>query len=246
MTLAQMLAAIRDALAGLAGDSAGTAVLVLGAVAAITMAILQIIKDVTPLRRIYQRWWMSTWITQQAAGFGALHNNAKANPAKAAMALVELTTGGLADAFYDLSPEDMELQANAAGQIVLDEPSRYPDLLFVLSVGAAWEDLDRVGPGQPKAGSTQEYFEARSRLVRRMARNLQGARLALSNRWKLWMQLAALLLTTLLVEAVVVSSRPSDGVTYVLAIPVGLVGGYLAPVARDLLAALQRLRGGTS
>ena len=74
-----------------------------------------------------------------------------------------------------------------------------------------------------------------------MARNLDGARLALSNRWKLWMQLTALALTVVAVEAVV--WRTYDVGTYVLAIVVGIVGGYIAPVARDLLAALQRLRG---
>ncbi len=244
-SLAQMLASIRDALAGLTDGASGTAILALMAVATVAMAILQIIKEVTPARRLFQRNWMAKWIATQVRAFDALHRKEPtprtANASIAETSLVELATGRLADAFYDLSAEEMMQQANAAGQIVLDEATRYPDLLYVLSEGASGKDLDLVEAGLPATGSTQNYFEARARLTRRMARNLDGARLALSNRWKLWMQLTALALTVVAVEAVV--WRTYDVGTYVLAIVVGIVGGYIAPVARDLLAALQRLRG---
>lgn len=242
-SLAQMLASIRDALAGLTDGASGTAILALMAVATVAMAILQIIKEVTPARRLFQRNWMTKWIATQVRAFDELHRTAPrtANASIAETSLVELATGRLADAFYDLSAEEMMQQANAAGQIVLDEATRYPDLLYVLSEGASAKDLDLVEAGLPASGSTQNYFEARARLTRRMARNLDGARLALSNRWKLWMQITALALTVVAVEAVV--WRTYDVGTYVLAIVVGVVGGYIAPVARDLLAALQRLRG---
>lgn len=248
-SFAETLAGIRNALSGLTDGGAGMAVLALAAVATVAMAILQIVKEVTPARRWFQCRWMQRWMRTQSHAFDTLHTNEtparKANADVAAQSLVELATGRLAEAFYDLTPEDMMQQANAAGQIMLDEANRYLDLLYVLSEGASERDLGLIEAGLPLSGSTQDYFEARARLTRRVVRNLEGARLAMSNRWKLWMQLAALLLTTLAVEAVVVFSTNDTAVRW-LAIPVGLVGGYIAPIARDLVATLQRLRSGAA
>ena len=56
------------------------------------------------------------------------------------------------------------------------------------------------------------------------------------------MQCFSLTLTVLIVELAVAALPDSRFMTFVLALPIGLVGGYLAPIARDLLAALQNLR----
>jgi hypothetical protein len=141
-----------------------------------------------------------------------------------------------------LQIEDLVPQLNLAAQVTLDDPDRYRVLLSVLADGVSDIDLKVVTDGQPASGSTQPYFDGRSRVTRRIQRNLDGVRIALASRWKFWMQVASLSLTTVLVEMAVGATGQRSIGLFVVALPIGLVGGYLAPITRDLLAALQKLR----
>jgi hypothetical protein len=238
----EALTTILDALSDLGKGITWTALGALAAAGTIAMAIIQVVKEISPLREWFQRRWFERWIDSRAANFNRSSQTADADPANAKKEVVELATGGLADALYDLGADEMAVQLNLAAQVTLDTPVRYKALLAVLSEGASLEDLATVMKGQPASGSTQEYFDARARLGRRIQRNLDGVRIALGNRWKLCMQLASLALSTAVIELAVLAKGGADGYAYMLALPIGIVGGYLAPVTRDLLAGLQRLR----
>ena len=56
------------------------------------------------------------------------------------------------------------------------------------------------------------------------------------------MQLTVLVLSTAMLEAAVLSIAGVTFGTVLIALAIGIVGGYLAPVTRDLVAALQTLR----
>jgi hypothetical protein len=248
---------LADAIAGIGNIATWQSVGVISAAGTLAMAVLQLIKDLTPVRRIYQRNWMRKWIAQHARYFNGAFDafNIRkgkvpaASPAKAEFLLIELATGGDEQAFYELAIEQMVAQMNAAVQITLDYPAKYRDLLVVVSDGADISDIATVvnqspeGPGTRRAEPTKQYLEARMRVGHRIQRNLDAVQIALGSRWQFWMQTTAVLLSILVLEAAVLAvSGASSPTALLLAIPVGILGGYLAPVVRDLVAALQTLR----
>ncbi len=254
--MSQDIKAVSDAIK-LIGDATGWQLV--GAVTAagtIAMAILQVVKDLTPLRRSFQRWWISGWIAAHVASFnGARQGKGVERTAlpsvsaeKTQMVLVELATGGDDRAFYELAIEQMVAQMNAAVQITLDYPKQYYDLLAVMSEGAELDDVATVITGSPtgtharKTHLSKDYLEARARVSHRIQRNLDAIQISLGNRWQFCMQLTALALSTLMLEAAVLYVAGTTTGTFLIALLIGIVGGYLAPVTRDLVAALQTLR----
>ncbi len=216
----------------------------------LAMAILQVIKELTPLRRLYQQRWIEGWFDARAAKFAAdvalvSPNMGALDVAKAKRTLIELATGGEANAFYDLSAEQMVAQMNAAAQTALEYPMRYFELLAIVAQGATVEDISRVSAGAARGPQADPgYMEARNRFGSRIQRNLDGLQIALSSRWKLWMQGSAIGLTIVIIEIAIGVQGGAGAGAYATGILVGIAGGYLAPVTRDLVAALQSLRKG--
>jgi hypothetical protein len=237
--------AIQQALEKLADAANWGVVGALVAAGVVSMAILQVIKELTPIRRGFQRWWVRGWIAQRCNAFKAGTQIQKIDPQKAEDDLIDLSTGGDDRAFFELAAEQLIAQMNAAAQAALDTPSRYKDLLAMLSEGVPVEDLEIVIAYVPIAEqpSPQNFLDARNRVANRIQRNLDGMQIALASRWQFWMQGAALAITVVIVElAVMWDPVRRSFATAVLAIPVGIVGGYIAPVAKDLVAALKSLR----
>jgi hypothetical protein len=56
------------------------------------------------------------------------------------------------------------------------------------------------------------------------------------------MQATSIGITTILIEVAVIATTGYRIDTFLIALLVGLLGGYFAPVTRDLVAALQSLR----
>jgi hypothetical protein len=253
--MTEILKNISDGIAGLSG----TALTFAGALAiagTLAMAILQVIKELTPVRRGYQRRWLDRWFETRAEKFTVEAVNAGPNvilrdrlpvdAAKAQLTLVELATGGEINAFYDLTIEQVVAQMNAAAQIALEYPHTYFPLLVVLSQGAEVEDVARVvtraemGIREPDPAA----LDARNRVGHRIQRNLDGIQIALGSRWRLWMQLTSICLTVAFVEVAIIANVKYDLLTLLVGVVLGIVGGYLAPVTRDVVAALQSLRKG--
>jgi|PersoiStandDraft_1058852.scaffolds.fasta_scaffold19366_2 hypothetical protein len=234
------IAAFGNAIQKLASISGWQIVGAITAAGTIAMALLQLVKELTPIRRSYQRYWMRSWIKAHAKDL---------SPSKAEVLLVELSTGGAENAFYELPIEQLVGQMNAAVQITLDYPKKYHDLLFILAEGADPKDINSIISKSPegsrtKTGPSNEYLEARTRVSHRIQRNLDAIQIALGSRWKFWMQIIAITLSTLLIEGAVIAANSGSVQisTMLLALPVAILGGYFAPVTRDLVAALQTLR----
>lgn len=252
-----MIQTVQDAIKVFADSALGFA-LAMALAGTLAMAILQVIKELTPLRRRYQQRWIERWFDARAAKFAAdvalvSPNLGGLDAAKAKRTLVELATGGETNAFYDLTAEQMVAQMNAAAQAALEYPTRYFELLAIVAQGASVEDISRVSAGPARgatsgatggAASDPGFMEARNRVGHRIQRNLDGIQIALSSRWKLWMQGSALGLTVIIIEIAIALHATSGPGDYAIGIIVGIVGGYLAPVTRDLVAALQSLRKG--
>ena len=252
--MTEILKSISGGIEGLSG----TALTYAGALAiagTLAMAILQVIKELTPIRRGYQRRWLKRWFKVRAERFTVEAVNAGPNVihsgrlpvdvAKAQATLVELATGGETNAFYDLAVEQVVAQMNAAAQIALEYPHTHFPLLAVLSQGADVKDVSQV-VARAEAGTRESdpvALDARNRVGHRIQRNLDGIQIALGSRWKLWMQSVSITLTVLFVElAIVANVKKYDFATLLVGVVLGIVGGYLAPITRDVVAALQSLR----
>ena len=244
-------AALSQGLSVITNWASGPIALTFTGLGVLSLAILQALKDLTPVRRWFQRWWLGSWFDQRVESF----NNARGSalPATDALSarqqLVALATGGEEKAFYDLPADQLVAQMNAAAQIAVDYPgtSHYYKLFAVLSEGADVTDIAAV-QGVPSirmlaaSGSAPppSYTDARTRVSHRLQRNLDGLQIAMSDRWQWCLQLAANAICILAVEAAVWSQGTA---VRFAGLAVGIVAGYLAPVLRDLVAALQKLRG---
>jgi hypothetical protein len=211
----------------------------------VAMAILQVIKELTPIRRAFQRQWVGRWIAARCEGFNKNPGVQSIGPGGAETDLIDLATGGDDRAFFDLAAEQLIAQMNAAAQAALDYPGKHRDLLAMISEGVEVADIEAVLAYVPRAEESppQEYLDARNRVGNRIQRNLDGMQISLSSRWQFWMQGAALLITVIIIEVAIVGAGSATFGAMVLGVPIGIVGGYIAPVARDLVAALRSLRG---
>jgi hypothetical protein len=240
------ITALSNALANINKIQAWQVLGLLTAAGAITMAFMQVIKEVTPVRRAFQEWWMTGWIKERAA-IASAKPDVPIDSTSAKSTLVELATGGNARAFFELPSEQMIAQVNAAAQIVIEYPKASPQfeqLLRLLSAGAIGADVEAVLAGPPTPPN-QAFLDARNRVSHRIQRNLDGAQIALGSRWKFWMQIVAIVISIFIFEIAVLGLVGQAGFSFgafLLAIPIGIVGGYIAPVTRDLVAVVEKFR----
>jgi hypothetical protein len=228
----------------------------MAAVGVVSMAFIQTVKDMLPVRRWFQQWWVKGWLqdrARQAATTAGVAVDAEAAEGD----LIRLTTSGDPYALYDLAIEQLTAQMNAAVQIVLDYPREHRDLLLSLGAWASPDDLRLLlNPPAParkprselteaERGQVTALVDARNRVAHMVQRSLDGLQIAAGYRWKYLLQIVSIVLSGLLVvfALFVFTNQPIMtprrlGLYAVAAV----LGGFLAPVARDLVAALQQLR----
>ena len=251
----------------------------ISAVGVLSMALIQTIKDMLPVRNWFQQFFVRRWIQKkandahsQSAGWlkegGAewfAEERTRTDPAAeeevflkgpdwavAERDLFRLATDGDDKALYDLPIEQLCGQINAAAQVVLDRPSDHPDLILCLASVADPVDVARVmfPPQEAKAGRPNEegearrrhdsFVDARTRVTHQVQRAIDALQITAGFRWKFGLQVSSILLSGAIAALAVMKFASGAGVSTVLV--VGVMGGFLAPVARDLVAALQQLR----
>lgn len=229
----------------------------IGAIGVITMALIQTAKDMLPLRRGFQRRRFRRWLAEGAGEAGAPARaatlaaggdaGAVALDANAAeRRIVALATDGDDDALYTLPIEQMCGQISAALQVVLEYPARDRNVVAIVASQAAATDLEALFAGTGgEAQARVDFAGARTRVMHQFQRAIDAFQIATSYRWKLLLQALSLLVCGLL-TFVAMQLQFHVGTSYVGrwgAVIVGsILAGFLAPVARDLTAALQALR----
>lgn len=245
----------------------GTVWLVLAASAGlgvVTMAIVQLVKDLLPIRESWQKRWVETRVNERA-------REACVCAARALDDLIRLASANNPRALYSLPIEQLAGQANAAAQAVLDFPARHKDLLMVMAAGADSADVEillstppppppplraEAASGGPEAAQqrTQEeergkFADARNRVAHQVQRNLDALQIVMSVRWKFRLQLLSILVSVVCAFIVTVVLFPwpetprgwmEAGLKVGL---IGILGGFLSTVVRDLVAAIQGTRG---
>jgi hypothetical protein len=211
---------------------------VMAAIGVVTMAMIQTVKDLLPVRRWFQRNFLRKWLGGSSKNIDECEND-----------LVKLATAGDIDAFYDLAIEQLCGQMNVAAQIVIEYPKLHEALLRCLAKDADPADIDAVlhPPDyislerntltREQQENVTKVFDARNRLTHQIQRNIDALQISMGFRWKLWLQIASFVISFVLAFIAVAGAR-----SVWLAILLGGIAGFVAPVARDLVAALQQLR----
>ncbi len=227
----------------------------LAAVGVISMAFIQTIKDVLPVRRWFQAQWVRRWLRDQARQVPPTLTAGVTSGNTAEVDLVRLATSGDRAALYDLPIEQVTGQMNTAAQMVLDFPWLHQDLLCCLAAQADAGDLRRLLHAVPpvagprpvlSADEKSALIDARNRVTHQVQRSLDGLMISAGFRWKFYLQLASFLVSALIVWAGLVLFVHEPITVFVSHLPLyvalSVLGGFLAPVARDLVAALQQIR----
>jgi hypothetical protein len=172
--------------------------------------------------------------------------------------LLLLATNGDASAFFDLEIEKLCGQWNTALQIVIDYPKYYPELFNCMAALATRKDCKNLlKPNVPpqtypetehhhdeaeqarRVGLRQAFLDSRIRVMHQIQRAVDSFQITTSFRWKWHLQLASFVVSVGLAMAAEIMLKAD---TYRVAFVSSLIAGFLAPIARDLLAAVQQLR----
>lgn len=233
------------------------AILALTAIGTLAMAVIQTLKDMLPLRQLFQKRFVTNWLELRAEQAPVLDTKKKPDPARAQADLVRMATSQDSKALYDLPIEQLCGQANAALQVSLDYPWDHKDLIWCFAFPAEAQDLNvllhpptsslrkklaEISEEERKFVDT--YSAARNRVAHQVQRSIDALQVAAGFRWKFYLQLASIILCVVL--SLVGLSEYSATQHMPLKIPaalaMGVLSGFLAPVARDLVAAVQQLR----
>lgn len=213
----------------------------------LTMSLIQVAKEVLFLRFHFHRLQTVRWL------YNLSPREAHKRTAKDAVPVLEaellrITSAGDASALYDAELEDVCVQLSAATQFLVDYPTQSPHLLKAVSRAVSDSDLALIIAADDGGDSMsldpdhrQRVFDARNRVRALTHRSVETFKLLTATRWRRRLQIAAFVVSVLIsVLALSLSGelRQRPGKVACMA----LVAGFLAPVARDLLAAVQQLR----
>ena len=248
--------AAETGLQGFVGFALPAAVTLAG-VGVLVMAIIQLLKDLLPTRRWCQRAWFRRYMKRAASEAAiAARDNSRASSMLADHGgllrdLVSLAAAGDADALFGLPIEKLTGQLNAAAQSILDNPSEHEGLFRIFTKDARDEDVNLVlraaqGELSSDSAATKAVVEARSRLFNHIQRVLDAIQISMGDRWTRMLKWVSFVLGFVVILTTVHAFVPGaiQGVRgWIIWLLLSALGGFVAPVARDLVAALQNIRG---
>lgn len=218
-------------------------VIALSIVGGVSMALLQTVKDLLPVRQWFQRFHLKRWMEEGAVEARKKLNNLALSATKAEQDLLTLAVDGDRAALYDLQIEQLCGQYTSAIQIVLEFPSPdHVDLLAVTASKANGVDINLLVAGPPTP-PTQAFLDARNRVTHQCQRAIDALQITAGFRWKWILQVASIVLSAGLAWIAMAHEKSPIQSTPFSVIFSAILAGFLAPVAKDLLAVLQKARG---
>jgi len=214
------------------------------AIAAIATAIVELFKDLLPIRRKFQRRFLASWFSKRLSARKAI---GRQQLLEAETELIRLATGGDRSAFYDLEPAQLCGQINSAAQMALAYPDRHPALIRFLAPEADETDIQTI---VQHAGLTQEQkqtenidplLDARNRVTHHLQRSIDALQIAMSFRWKFCLQIVIYAVCFILAFVCLFAVKRGP-YTAAEAIAVAVVAGFLSPVISDFAATVNRWR----
>ena len=241
----------------------------LAAIGTVSMALLQTAKNLLPLRSWFQRTRLRAWFKARVTGSSEPESKATstvttdtttalANVEEAIRDLINLAASGDQDALYDLPIEEMCAKIKDVVSVVLDYPKLHIHLLSCLASEATAEDIKILMNPPPlesllkrpdqstedEQHAVRNFAAAKSRVGVQIRSSVDAIQTLIGFRWKFCLQLASVVLSALLGAAALQlgigpgQDYPKLETTLIIAV----LAGFLAPVARDLVAALEKLR----
>ncbi len=220
----------------------------LAAIGTVSMAFLQAAKSLFPFRRRFQKTYIREWLLER--------NETGAEQAEEY--LIKLATDGDDEAFYNSPIEDLCGRIKAAVPVILDFPDRYPQLVICLASQADEADThlllnpppldaffkrgDESSPREKE--QVREFAAAKARVTNQAHCAIDAVQYSIQYRWKYWLQAASFVLSAVLgvIALLFGASRDNPVPTLGAALLIGLLAGFLASVARDLVAAIESWR----
>src|SRR5262249_25710559 len=202
------------------------------AIAAIATAIVQLFKDLLPIRRGFQRRFLASWFSKRLSGKKAIGQQ---QLLEAETELIRLATGGDRSAFYDLEPAQLCGQMNSAAQMALAYPDRHPALLRFLAPEADETDIHTIvqhaqlTPEQKKSTNVDPILDARNRVTHHLQRSIDALQIAMTFRWKFWLQIGIYAVCFVLAFVCLFAVKGGK-YTVTEALAVAIVAGFLSPV----------------
>lgn len=217
-------------------------VMALSIIGGITMALLQTIKDLFPVRQQFQKYALRKWMREGEAEARENLTNTTISAGNAEADLLTLAVDGDSSALYDLQIEQLCGQFTAAIQIVLEFPDSHLDLLAITASKSRAVDIGIILQPPPNP-PTSQFLDARTRVTHQCQRAIDAFQIATGFRWKWVLQLASVVVSAVLAW-IALSSGTSALKPNLVSITISaILAGFLAPVAKDLLAVLQKARG---
>jgi hypothetical protein len=214
------------------------------AIAAIATAIVQLFKDLLPIRRRFQRRFLASWFSKRLSARKAIGQQ---QLLEAETELIRLATGGDRSAFYDLEPAQLCGQINSAAQMAVAYPDRHPALIRFLAPEADEADIRTI---VEHAGMSQEekqtenidpVLDARNRVTHHLQRSIDALQIAMSFRWKFCLQIV-IYAVCLILAFVCLFAVKRGPYTVAEVIAAAVVAGFLSPVISDFAATVNRWR----
>lgn len=216
------------------------------ATAATATAVVQLLKDLLPIRRRFQRRFLASWFSQRLAEKKAVTQQ---DLIKAETDLIHLATGGDRSAFYNLEAAQLCGQMNSAAQIAIAYPNLHPDLIRFLAPEADEGDITKIvesagtNAAPTEASAMNEVLDARNRVTHHLNRSIDALQIAMGFRWKFWLQSVSYVICFVL-ALFCLSAVKQGGYTVAEAIAVAICAGFLSPVMSDFAGAVNRWQKG--
>lgn len=209
------------------------------AIATIATAVVQLIKDLFPIRRKFQRRFLARRFSRRLSARSKTVTPDQLIEAESD--LVRLATGGDREAFYDLEPAQLCGQMNSAAQIALAYPNLHPALLRFLAPEAVEGDIEIVTAGKKDDSDVNALLDARNRVTHHLQRSIDALQISMSFRWKFYLQVVIYVICVFLAFVTLFAVKQGK-YTIAEAVAVAIVAGFLSPVISDVAAVVNRWR----
>ena len=157
-------------------------------------------------------------------------------------------------ALFALALERMMGHVQDAADSALNTPQRYPSLYLFVTAGAdpkdvgAWFEMAQTTPKGDDREEAKRRADLYARLHQLVRRKLDGFQVYAEQKWVNWNQLWANIAGVIVLFAALTWGRDFTAEATRHALPTiilfSLLGGILSPVAKDIVVALRRVRGG--
>ena len=238
----------------------------LAAISALAMALIELVKALFSARDRFHKWRLCQWIGQKSPETNA----ARVYESLIQLTTGEMPTegkkaamdGGIewrpwvisyGNALFALSLEKMMGQIQDAADTAMVNPILYPELYAFLTRGARpddianWQKWAQEPPvrSADKPEDAKKQAETYARLRQVIRRRLDAFQVTSAYQWETVNQMASIILgAVILFSSLLYLTKGSNEPHVSVLLLASAIGGIMAPVAKDLVAALKKARAG--